>query len=160
MKFGCGVVEARTIQLYVHHKGVFAELDPNCVSLINVFLSLMCFFLSWSHTCSLDVAEKIRREIQILKLFRHPHIIKLYEVISTPTDIFMIMEYISGGELFDYIGKIVNSYGQRVMPPIPPSHSFTVAAPGGFWGFWKLVQVTKLSVPPLKISLTCQLRLS
>ena len=56
---------------------------------------------------SLDVAEKIRREIQILKLFRHPHIIKLYEVISTPTDIFMIMEYISGGELFDYIGTYI-----------------------------------------------------
>lgn len=54
---------------------------------------------------SLDVAEKIKREIQILKLFRHPHIIKLYEVISTPTDIFMIMEYVSGGELFDYIVK-------------------------------------------------------
>lgn len=54
---------------------------------------------------SLDVVEKIRREIQNLKLFRHPHIIKLYQVISTPTDIFMIMEYVSGGELFDYIVK-------------------------------------------------------
>ena len=54
---------------------------------------------------SLDVQEKIRREIQLLKLFRHPHIIKLYEVISTPTDIFMVMEYVSGGELFEYIGQ-------------------------------------------------------
>ncbi|KAG9509954.1 5'-AMP-activated protein kinase catalytic subunit alpha-2, partial [Fragariocoptes setiger] len=54
---------------------------------------------------NLDVVGKIRREIQYLKLFRHPHIIKLYEVISTPTDIFMIMEYVSGGELFDYIVK-------------------------------------------------------
>lgn len=26
-------------------------------------------------------------------------------MISTPTDIFMIMEYVSGGELFDYIVK-------------------------------------------------------
>lgn len=40
---------------------------------------------------TLDVVGKIRREIQNLKLFRHPHIIKLYQVISTPTDIFMIM---------------------------------------------------------------------
>lgn len=54
---------------------------------------------------SLDVVGKIRREIQNLKLFRHPHIIKLYQVISTPSDIFMIMEYVSGGELFDYIVK-------------------------------------------------------
>ena len=50
-----------------------------------------------------DVVGKIRREIQNLKLFRHPHIIKLYQVISTPTDIFRVMEYVAGGELFDYI---------------------------------------------------------
>eukprot|EP00127_Corallochytrium_limacisporum_P003549 Clim_evm32s150 gene=Clim_evmTU32s150 len=54
---------------------------------------------------SLDMKSKIKREIQNLKLFRHPHVIKLYEVITTPTDIFMIMEYVSGGELFDYIVK-------------------------------------------------------
>jgi len=33
-----------------------------------------------------------------------------YQVISTPSDIFMIMEYVSGGELFDYIvkhGKVI-----------------------------------------------------
>jgi len=28
-----------------------------------------------------------------------------YQVISTPTDFFMVMEYVSGGELFDYICK-------------------------------------------------------
>ncbi|CAJ0565972.1 unnamed protein product, partial [Mesorhabditis spiculigera] len=54
---------------------------------------------------TLDVVGKIRREIQNLSLFRHPHIIRLYQVISTPTDIFMIMEYVSGGELFEYIVK-------------------------------------------------------
>uniref|UniRef100_A0A0R3RXA2 non-specific serine/threonine protein kinase n=1 Tax=Elaeophora elaphi TaxID=1147741 RepID=A0A0R3RXA2_9BILA len=54
---------------------------------------------------TLDVVGKIRREIQNLSLFRHPHIIRLYQVISTPTDIFMIMEYVAGGELFDYIVK-------------------------------------------------------
>ncbi|XP_063780445.1 5'-AMP-activated protein kinase catalytic subunit alpha-1-like [Pseudophryne corroboree] len=51
----------------------------------------------------LDAGGNIRREIQNLKLFNHPHITKLYEVISTPTDIFMVMEHVSGGELFDYI---------------------------------------------------------
>ena len=51
----------------------------------------------------LDMAEKVRREIANLKRFSHPHIIRLYEVIHTPTDIFVVMEYVSGGELFDYI---------------------------------------------------------
>uniref|UniRef100_A0A8C5CU66 5'-AMP-activated protein kinase catalytic subunit alpha-1 n=1 Tax=Gadus morhua TaxID=8049 RepID=A0A8C5CU66_GADMO len=70
---------------------------------------------------SLDVVGKIRREIQNLKLFRHPHIIKLYQVISTPTDIFMVMEYVSGGELFDYIcknGKLEEKESRRLFQQI------------------------------------------
>lgn len=51
----------------------------------------------------LDMGEKVRREINILKICTHPHIIRLYEVIDTPSDIFVVMEYVSGGELFDYI---------------------------------------------------------
>ena len=51
----------------------------------------------------MHVEEKIQREVQILKLLHHPHIIKLYEVIPTATDIFLILEYVAGGELFDHI---------------------------------------------------------
>jgi serine/threonine protein kinase len=52
--------------------------------------------------------ERVAREIHILKLIRHPNIIQLYEVksiqiIETPKHLFLIMEYASGGELFDYI---------------------------------------------------------
>lgn len=52
---------------------------------------------------TMDMGQKVRREINILRLFMHAHIIRLYEVIDTPTDIFVVMEYVSGGELFDYI---------------------------------------------------------
>jgi 5'-AMP-activated protein kinase, catalytic alpha subunit len=45
----------------------------------------------------------VKREIKILRLFMHPHIIRLYEVIDTPTDIYVVMEYVKSGELFDYI---------------------------------------------------------
>ena len=38
-------------------------------------------------------------------------------MISTPTDIFMVMEYVSGGELFDYIVKHgkVSSSGKYIL---------------------------------------------
>ncbi|KAK5143266.1 hypothetical protein LTR04_001943 [Oleoguttula sp. CCFEE 6159] len=49
-----------------------------------------------------DMAGRIEREIQYLQLLRHPHIIKLYTVVTTPTEIIMVLEY-AGGELFDYI---------------------------------------------------------
>ncbi|KAI9293588.1 Pkinase-domain-containing protein [Neoconidiobolus thromboides FSU 785] len=50
----------------------------------------------------MDMVGRVKREIQYLKLLRHPHIIKLYEVITTPTDIIMVIEY-AGRELFDFI---------------------------------------------------------
>ncbi|KAI8527884.1 hypothetical protein RHMOL_Rhmol12G0108500 [Rhododendron molle] len=50
-----------------------------------------------------NMEEKVRREIKICRLFVHPHIIRLYEVIETSTDIYVVMEYVKSGELFDYI---------------------------------------------------------
>lgn len=47
--------------------------------------------------------EKVRREVKILQLFMHPHITRLYEIIETPTDIYLVMEYAPSGELFDHI---------------------------------------------------------
>lgn len=65
-----------------------------------------------------EMAEKVRREINILKMCTHPHIIRLYEVIDTPTDIFVVMEYVSGGELFDYI------VSRGRLPPDEARHFF------------------------------------
>ena len=36
----------------------------------------------------------VRREIKILRLFMHPHIIRMYEVIETTNDIYVVMEYV------------------------------------------------------------------
>lgn len=47
--------------------------------------------------------ERVAREVHILKLIRHPHIVQLYEIIETRRQLYLIMEYASGGELFDYI---------------------------------------------------------
>ena len=48
---------------------------------------------------------RVMREIQILKIVRHPNIVQLYEIIETSRQLFLIMEYAPGGELFDYIVK-------------------------------------------------------
>lgn len=50
-----------------------------------------------------DMEEKVRREIKICRLFVHPHVIRLYEVIEIQSDIYVVMEYVKRGELFDYI---------------------------------------------------------
>lgn len=46
---------------------------------------------------------KIYREVHILRGLEHPNIVRLHEKIETPQFIGIILEYASGGELFDYI---------------------------------------------------------
>ncbi|KAI8810721.1 kinase-like domain-containing protein [Cladochytrium replicatum] len=50
-----------------------------------------------------DRGAKLLREISILQSVSHPFIVKLYEVIETDQYIGMVMEYASGGELFEHI---------------------------------------------------------
>ncbi|KAJ3433132.1 non-specific serine/threonine protein kinase [Anaeramoeba flamelloides] len=51
----------------------------------------------------LKLDQKIKREVKVQKIFCHPHIVRLFDVIEAEEDIYLIMEYINGGELFDYI---------------------------------------------------------
>ncbi|KAG0317016.1 hypothetical protein BGZ99_006546 [Dissophora globulifera] len=47
--------------------------------------------------------NKIGREISVLRTIRHPNIISLFDVIETERYIGIVIEYASGGELFDHI---------------------------------------------------------
>ena len=47
--------------------------------------------------------SKMYREVRILKMLHHPNIIKLYEVIETTHTVFLVMEYVTSGELYDYL---------------------------------------------------------
>lgn len=49
--------------------------------------------------------SKIYREIAILRTLSHPNIVRLHEMVETDRHIGIILEYASGGELFDYILK-------------------------------------------------------
>jgi serine/threonine protein kinase len=47
--------------------------------------------------------QKLNNEIQILKKINHPNIVKLYDVIETSESYYLILEYISGGDLYDLV---------------------------------------------------------
>ncbi|CAL5412533.1 unnamed protein product [Camellia sinensis] len=46
---------------------------------------------------------QIKREISTMKLIRHPNVIRMYEVMASKTKIYIVLEYVTGGELFDKI---------------------------------------------------------
>ncbi|CAK9303408.1 unnamed protein product [Gordionus sp. m RMFG-2023] len=81
-------------------KGNFAvvKLGIHCVTKIKVAIKIID-----KSRLDPDNLSKIYREIQILKILRHPHIIRLYQVMETEKMIYLVMEYASGGEIFDHL---------------------------------------------------------
>ncbi|KAG1354654.1 CBL-interacting protein kinase 9 [Cocos nucifera] len=51
------------------------------------------------------MVELIKREISTMKLIKHPNVVQLYEVMASKTKIYIVLEFVDGGELFDKIVK-------------------------------------------------------
>lgn len=51
------------------------------------------------------MVEHLKREISTMKLIKHPNVIKLFEVMASKSKIYIILEFVAGGELFDQIAK-------------------------------------------------------
>lgn len=49
--------------------------------------------------------NEVQNEIDILKSLKHPSIIQLFEVFETPLEVVLILDLVTGGELFDYLTK-------------------------------------------------------
>ncbi|XP_061344543.1 CBL-interacting serine/threonine-protein kinase 24-like [Gastrolobium bilobum] len=62
------------------------------------------------------MVEQIKREISIMKIVRHPNIVRLHEVLASQTKIYIILEFVMGGELYDKIvqqGKLSENESRR-----------------------------------------------
>jgi len=55
----------------------------------------------------LNIVEKnsIRTEAEVMSHLSHPNVVQLYEVIETPSELCIVMEYCGGGDLFAYVTK-------------------------------------------------------
>lgn len=65
--------------------------------------------------------QKVKREIAILKLIEHPNILRLYDVLETPDRIYLVLEHVKGGELFDFIikkGRVERDLALRMVSQI------------------------------------------
>ncbi|EDO15082.1 hypothetical protein Kpol_431p9 [Vanderwaltozyma polyspora DSM 70294] len=75
----------------------------------------------------------IEREIVIMKLLSHPNVMALYEVWENNNELYLVLEYVDGGELFDYLvskGKLTESeavhYFKQIINGISYCHSFNI----------------------------------
>lgn len=76
----------------------------------------------------------IEREIVIMKLIDHPNVLSLYDVWETKSELYLVMEYVQGGELFDYLvqrGRLPVAeavhYFQQIINAVDYCHRFNIA---------------------------------
>ncbi|GAB4836340.1 CBL-interacting serine/threonine-protein kinase 16 [Ancistrocladus abbreviatus] len=73
--------------------------------------------------------EQVKREISIMHLMKHPNIVQLVEVMATKTKIYLVMEYLKGGELCGLVekGKLTEDsarkYFQQLICAVDYCHS-------------------------------------
>lgn len=89
-------------------------------------------YFSKARIKNLKLGARVTREIQYLRLLDHPHIVKIYEVINTPTDIIMVIEF-AGAELFDTLARhgrlpeeTARSIFQQLVSAVAHSHKYKV----------------------------------
>ncbi|KAK9269490.1 hypothetical protein L1049_001265 [Liquidambar formosana] len=76
------------------------------------------------------MVNQIKREISIMKIVRHPNIVRLHEVLASRIKIYIILEFVTGGELFDRIvhqGRLAENesrrYFQQLIDAVAHCHS-------------------------------------
>ncbi|CAB3401032.1 unnamed protein product [Caenorhabditis bovis] len=63
-----------------------------------------------------SVLQKVEREIAIMKLIEHPHVLHLYDVYENKKYLYLLLEHVSGGELFDYLvrkGRLMSKEARK-----------------------------------------------
>ena len=51
------------------------------------------------------MSKQLKREIAIMRLIKHPRVVQFYEVLASKTKIYLVLELVTGGELFDLLVK-------------------------------------------------------
>ncbi|CAN0838420.1 CBL-interacting serine/threonine-protein kinase 6 [Linum grandiflorum] len=73
--------------------------------------------------------EQIQREISVMKMVKHPNIVELHEVMASKSKIYIAMELVRGGELFNKVAKgrlkedVARVYFQQLISAIDFCHS-------------------------------------
>ncbi|BFZ58611.1 serine/threonine-protein kinase gin4 [Savitreella phatthalungensis] len=75
----------------------------------------------------------IEREVVIMKLIEHPNVMRLYDVWENKGELYLVLEYIEGGELFDYLvqrGRLQETeavnYIQQILHAVDYCHRFNI----------------------------------
>lgn len=79
------------------------------------------------------MVDQIKREISTMKMVKHPNVVQLHEVLASKTRIYLVLEYVEGGDLFSRIAKYgrlkeshARKYFQQLVDAVQYCHSLGV----------------------------------
>ncbi|QHO22573.1 hypothetical protein HN51_046427 [Arachis hypogaea] len=86
--------------------------------------------LDKSHVLKHKMIEQLKKEISAMKLINHPNVVRIFEVMASKTKIYIVLELVNGGELFDKIARYgrlkedeARSYFQQLINAVDYCHS-------------------------------------
>ncbi|XP_014629544.1 CBL-interacting serine/threonine-protein kinase 9 isoform X2 [Glycine max] len=86
--------------------------------------------LDRKHVLRLNMMEQLMKEISTMKLINHPNVVRILEVLASKTKIYIVLEFVDGGELFDKIaanGRLkedeARNYFQQLINAVDYCHS-------------------------------------
>lgn len=80
-------------------EGTFAKVKISVDSTTGQHVAVKIIDKNMVMECNLKY--QVQREIRTMKLLHHPNIVRIHEVLGTKTKIYIVMEYVSGGQLTD-----------------------------------------------------------
>ena len=71
-----------------------------------------------------DLTESLKKEISLMRMVDHPNIVKLIEVLASKSKIYVVLEYIRGGDLYDKIRNLKITIGlcEKIQEPEAKSY--------------------------------------
>ncbi|XP_032676016.1 uncharacterized protein LOC116846386 isoform X2 [Odontomachus brunneus] len=104
--FEARIVEPEESRLFDERYDVHEELGKGRYGIVKKVIERttdMCFAAKFVRTIKAKDREQVREEIRIMNVLRHPKLLLLAAAYESPRETVMVMEYISGGELFERV---------------------------------------------------------
>ncbi|XP_044499595.1 CBL-interacting serine/threonine-protein kinase 7-like [Mangifera indica] len=114
-------------------RGSFAKVHQACSIVDNSVVAIK--IISKNANLDSNMESRIVREVAAMRrLQHHPNVLKIHEVMATKTKIYLVMEYASGGELFNKVlrrGRFTEvaarRYFQQLVSALHSCHQIGVA---------------------------------
>lgn len=83
--------------------GHLGAVTPQCRSVLDIPVPKVHESECLTNVILIFLGDQIKREVSIMKMVRHPNVVRLHEVLASRAKIYIVLEFVAGGELFDEI---------------------------------------------------------